>query len=87
METKWNLAATDAEATARLSNQESKRFESGKQERRISFFSCFPVFLIQGLFPGFVGSRFSVNPLRKRGSERLWTHSKSAIWKPGTQEI
>jgi len=31
---RWNLAATDAEATARLSNQETKRFESGTQELR-----------------------------------------------------
>jgi hypothetical protein len=32
-------------------NQKTKRFELGKQERRMFFFSCFLVFLIQVLIP------------------------------------
>jgi hypothetical protein len=37
-------------------NHESKRFELGKQERRMFFFFCFPVFLIQVPIPRFLGS-------------------------------
>jgi len=37
-------------------NQETKRFELGKQERRMFFFSCFFIFLIQVPIPGFLAS-------------------------------
>jgi hypothetical protein len=37
-------------------NHESKRFELGKQERRMFFLSCFPIFLIQVPIPVFLAS-------------------------------
>jgi hypothetical protein len=37
-------------------NQETKRFGLGKQEHRMFFFCCFPIFMIQVPIPVFMAS-------------------------------
>ena len=45
------VAWLDAQKDMESGDQETKRFELGKQERRMFFFSCFPIFLIQVPIP------------------------------------
>ena len=45
------VAWLDAQKDMESGDQETKRFELGKQERRMFFFSCFPIFPIQVLIP------------------------------------